>query len=174
MSYGLMIEFKSSEQLLEAARKVRSAGYVRFEAYSPFAVEGLSDAVGFHDHKVALFTLLGGIAGGLTGYLMQWYSAVYAYPINVGGRPLHSAPSFIPITFELTVLFASLAAMISMFALNRLPKPYHPVFNVRRFLRASQDRFFLCIEASDPQFDEAATRQLLEELGGEGVYEVEP
>ena len=143
------------------------------DAYSPNAVDGLAEALGFTKTRLPLITLLGGIVGGLTAYVMQWYSAVVDYPLNVGGRPLHSWPAFIPITFELTVLFAAVAGLIGMLWLNRLPKPYHPVFNVPEFKLASQTRFFLCIEARDQHFRGAEVRQFLTSLDPISVSEVE-
>lgn len=171
--FGLMAEYTTSERLLEAAYAIRSHGFESLDAYSPFPVEGLSEAIGFTENRVARYTLYGGIIGGLTGYGMQWYSAVIAYPFNIGGRPLHSAISFIPITFELTILFAALTAVTSMFTLNGLPKPYHPVFNVAAFRkRGSIDRFFLCIEARDPRFEVESARKLLESTAAEAIHDV--
>jgi hypothetical protein len=143
------------------------------DAYSPYPIEGLAEAIGFEKTSVPLVVLIGGIAGGLTAYAMQYYSAVWDYPLNVGGRPLHSWPSFIPITFELTVLFAAFAAVFGMLLMNGLPKPYHPVFNAPEFKLASQTRFFLCLEANDSQFRPAETRSFLETLGALAVREVE-
>ena len=143
------------------------------DAYSPYPVEGLAEAIGFEKTRVPLVVLIGGIAGGVTAYAMQYYSAVWDYPLNVGGRPLHSWPAFIPITFELTVLFAAFAAVFGMLLMNGLPKPYHPVFNVPEFKLASQTRFFLCLEANDSQFRPAETRSFLETLGALAVREVE-
>ena len=137
---------------------------VSMDAYSPFPVEGLAEALGHEYSPVPLFTLLGGMVGGLGGYFMEWYSMARLYPLNVGGRPHNSWPNFIPVTFELTVLVAALSAFVSMLVLNRLPQPHHPVFNVPEFRRASIDRFFLCIEAEDPKFDLNRTRRFLEEL----------
>ena len=159
--YGLMAEFETAEELLAAAWSVREEGYDHLDAYTPFPVEGLADAIGFSRNRVPIAVLGGGILGGGLAYFMQWYINVIDYPINVGGRPYHSWPAFIPVTFELTILFAAFGALIGMLALNRLPKLYHPVFNAPHFDRASQDRFFLCIEAEDPQFDRERTRQLL-------------
>src|SRR5437868_719651 len=147
-----MAEFSEPEQLLHVARAAYRAGYRKMDAYSPYAVEGVAEAIGFQSTKVPLIVLLGGICGALTAYAMQWYSAVIDYPLNVGGRPLHSWPSFIVITFEVTVLFGAIAGLIGMLWLNGLPKPYHPVFNVPGFKLATQTRFFLCIEARDALF----------------------
>jgi hypothetical protein len=161
---GLMAGFESHEDLLRAAEQAHSTGYRNMDAYSPFPVEGLARALGHRHSSIPLIVLVAGITGGAGGYFMEWFAMAVDYPLNIGGRPLHSWPAFIPITFELTILCASLAAMIAMLVLNRLPRPYHPVFNVPEFARASTDRFFLCIETSDPMFDITATRQFLEKL----------
>jgi hypothetical protein len=171
--HGIIAEFESAEDLLHAAQRARQAGYTRMDAYSPFPVHGLSEAIGFEDHKVPWVVFLAGVVGAIAGFSLQYYISVVDYPINVGGRPHLSWPSFIPVTFETTVLFAAFGAFIGMLALNGLPQPYHPVFNAPRFERASQDRFFLCIEASDPQFDRVKTRHFLENLGARLVSEVE-
>ena len=171
--YGLLAEFETPDALLLAAQKAYATGYRKMDAYSPYPVEGLAEAIGFEKTRVPLVVLIGGIAGGLTAYAMQYYSAVWDYPLNVGGRPLHSWPAFIPITFELTVLFAAFAAVFGMLLMNGLPKPYHPVFNVPEFKLASQTRFFLCLEANDSQFRPAETRSFLETLGALAVREVE-
>jgi hypothetical protein len=170
--FGLMAEFDNPEDLLVAAQRAHDEGYRRMDAYSPFPVEGLADAIGFRRSGLPLVVLIGGILGGLGGYLMQYYISVIDYPLNVGGRPLHSAPAFIPVTFELTILVAALAAVLGLLALNGLPMPYHPVFNVPRFEMASRNLFFLCIEAADPQFDRQDTRRFLESLQPLGVSEV--
>ena len=171
--YGLLAEFETPDALLLAAQKAYAKGYRKMDAYSPYPVEELAEAIGFEKTRVPLVVLIGGIAGGLTAYVMQYYSAVWDYPLNVGGRPLHSWPAFIPITFELTVLFAAFAAVFGMLLMNGLPKPYHPVFNVPEFKLASQTRFFLCLEANDSQFRPAETRGFLETLGALAVREVE-
>jgi hypothetical protein len=173
-TYGLMAEFETGDALLEAAHRAREAGYRRMDGYSPFPLHGLSEALGFRRTRLPLVTLIGGVLGGGGAYFMMWYASVVSYPINIGGRPMHSWPSFIPITFELTVLFASFFALFGMFALNGLPKPYHPVFNVTEFARASRDRFFLVIESRDPLFDPAGTRQFLVGLSPENIFEVQP
>lgn len=172
--YGLMAEFDTPESLLEAAKQAREKGYRRLDAYSPFPVEGLAEAVGFRFNLLPWLVLLGGFGGAAGGYFMQWYACVISYPINVAGRPLHSWPSFIPATFELGVLCASLTALISMAALSGLPRPYHPVFNASAFSLATRDRFFLCIQADDPIFDVRWTRQFLSEVSEHEVIEVEP
>jgi hypothetical protein len=171
--YGLMAEFLTPEAILDASRRAYEAGYRRMEAYSPFPVDGLAEAIGYRRNRVAGFVLLGGICGGVLAYVMQWYSAVVHYPIIIGGRPFHSWPSFIPITFELTILGASLAAVLGMLWMNGLPRPYHPVFNVPEFALASRSRFFLSIQANDPKFDREATRQFLQELKPKEIFEVE-
>jgi hypothetical protein len=172
--YGLAAEFTTPDDLLQATRRAREAGYRRLEAYTPFPVEGLAEALDFHRTHLPLVVLLGGIAGGLGGYLLQYWINVVHYPLNVGGRPLHSWPAFIPVTFELTILVAALAAVLGMLALNGLPMPYHPLFNVPRFAQVTRDRFFLCIEARDPKFDRQETRRFLEGLVASEVSEVEP
>ncbi|MDQ6911289.1 MAG: DUF3341 domain-containing protein [Verrucomicrobiota bacterium] len=171
--YGIMAEFAEPEQLLHAARTAYQAGYRKMDAYSPYNVEGVSDAIGFRKTKIPLIVLLGGITGALTAYFMQWYSATISYRLNVGGRPPHSWPAFVPITFELTILFAAISGLIGMLWLNGLPKPYHPVFNVPEFKLASQTRFFLCIEADDHVFKAGEVREFFLSLGPEKVMEVE-
>ena len=171
--YGLIAEFDRPEDVVEATRRAYERGYRMMEAYTPFPVEGLTEAMGYHRNRVAPVVLIGGIIGGLGGFFMQWYSAVVHYPIDVGGRPFNSWPAFIPVTFECTILGAALAAVLGMLALNGLPMPYHPVFNVARFALASRNRFFLCIEARDRQFDLDATRSFLESLGPREVSVVD-
>ncbi|MGN6718393.1 MAG: DUF3341 domain-containing protein [Candidatus Binatia bacterium] len=171
--YGLMAEFDSPEALLEAGRRAFAAGFRKMDAYSPFPVDGLAEAIGFHHTRVPLIVLIGGIIGCLGGFYLQYWVAVIDYPINIGGRPLNSWPSFIPVTFELTILIAALFAFFGVLALNRLPMPYHPVFNVERFQLASRNRFFLCIEAVDSNFEPERTRRFLDEIGSLGTYEVE-
>jgi hypothetical protein len=168
-----MAEFHSPEALLHAAERAHRQGFKRMDAYTPFPIEGLSEALGVHDRRVPLIVLLGGIAGCLGGFFLQYWVAVIDYPLNVGGRPLNSWPAFIPVTFEMTILFAALSAFLGVLALNGLPMPYHPVFNVEQFELASRNRFFLCIEADDPDFDRDGTWKFLESLGPDGVYQVE-
>ncbi|HEY3863500.1 MAG TPA: DUF3341 domain-containing protein [Verrucomicrobiae bacterium] len=162
--YCLAAEFAGKDELVEAARRARAAGYRRVEAYSPFPIEELPEALGRKRSLVPLITLLGGMTWGLGGYFMEWFSMGIGYPLNIGGRPYNSWPSFIPVTFEMTILGAALSALASMLILNRLPRLHHPVFNAPNFDRASQDRFFLCIEASDPIFDISKTRAFLSAL----------
>jgi Protein of unknown function (DUF3341) len=172
--HGLMAEFDSPSGLVEAATQARLAGYRKMDAYSPIPVEELNDALGLRRTRLPLLVLIGGILGGSAGFALEsWVSAI-AYPLNVGGRPLISWPQFIPVTFETTVLGAALTAFFGMWALNKLPQPYHPVFNVAAFSRASTDRFFLVIESSDARFDRTATWQFLENLHPVGVSEVAP
>jgi hypothetical protein len=172
--YGLMAEFETPTALVAAAERARLDGYRKMDAYSPIPIEELSDALGLRRTRLPMLVLGGGILGGLAGYGLEYWSQVIEYPMNIGGRPYHSWPHFIPVTFETTVLGAALAAFVGMWALNGLPMPYHPVFNVPAFVRASRDRFFLCIEATDPRFDRHATWKFLEGLQPVGVSEVAP
>jgi hypothetical protein len=171
-NYGLMAEFDSPSALVAAAHRTHEAGYRKIDAYSPFPIEELAEAIGFHHNRVPLVVLIGGLIGGLSGYLMQYWIATIAYPVNVGGRPLHSWPSFIIVTFEMTILFAGIAAVFGMLALNGLPQPYHPVFNVPRFAFSSKDRFFLIVFASDPKYRADETRRFLEGLEPRSISEV--
>ncbi len=171
--YGLMAEFETPEELLHAAQQAHQAGYRELDAYSPFEVEGVAEAIGARPSRIPYIVLAGGILGGVGGYFMQWYYSVIGYPISVGGKPLHSWPSFIPVTFELTILGAALFGLLGMIILNGLPELYHPVFNVPGFGRASLDRFFLAIEAKDPNFDLKQTRAFLENLHAFSVSEVD-
>src|SRR5215510_16018849 len=171
-NYGLVAEFETAEELLHAAEKTRDAGYKHIDAYAPFPVEGLSEALGLGRNKVPLITLIGGLLGGLGGFGFEYWVNVISYPLNIGGRPFNSWPAFIPVTFELTVLGASLAAVFGMLALNKLPQPHHPVFKVKRFVHATSDRFYLCIEARDPNFHIAGTVRFLQGLHPHHVSEV--
>ena len=171
--YGLMAEFVTTDDLLSAARRTREAGYRQIDAFTPFPVEGLAEAIGFHKTRVPLICLIGGLIGCSGGFLLQYWPNVFGYPLNIGGKPYNSWPAFIPITFELTILCAGLATVFGMLALNGLPTPYHPMFNVERFALASTDRFFLCIKARDKKFDLDETKAFLEELKPHGVYEID-
>jgi len=170
--YGIMAEFASAQALVDAAKRTHEAGYQRIDAYSPFPIEGLAEEMGFHKNSVPLVVLIGGIVGGLTGYLMQYWMSAVDYPLNIGGKPAHSWPAFIVITFEMTILFAGISAVLGMLALNGLPMPYHPVFNVPRFALASKDRFFLIVFSSDPKYDLAGTRNFMEGLAPRSISEV--
>jgi hypothetical protein len=170
--YGLMAEFDTPDNVVLAARRTYEAGYRKIDAYSPFPIEELAEAIGFHRNGVAIVTLVGGILGGSAGYLLQWWINTINYPVNVGGRPLNSWPAFIVVTFEMTILFAGLSAVLGMLALNGLPMPYHPVFNVSRFAFATKDRFFLIIFSSDPKYSSSETRQFLETLRPYSISEV--
>ena len=170
--YGLLAEFETPTQLVDAARRVTEAGYRRTDAYSPFPVEGLAEALHARSSGLPALIFVGALMGCIGGYLLQYIPSVIDYPLNIGGRPHHSWPAFIPVTFELTILAGALTAVLGMLALNGLPMPYHPVFNVERFALASRDRFFLAIEATDPKFDHEGTSALLHSLGARAVTEV--
>jgi hypothetical protein len=172
--YGLLAEFESPAEIVEAAEAARAAGYQRVDAYTPFPVAGLPEAIGFHRTRLPLIIFIGGLLGCVGGFALQYWCAKVDYPINVAGRPLNSWPMFVPVTFELTILAAAIAAVVGLFALNGLPMPYHPVFNVERFARASQDKFFLLIESADPKFDRNGTLELLKGLNPSEINEVEP
>ena len=171
--YGLMAEFDQVTDLVDAVKHTRAAGYREFDAYTPFPVEAVAEAMGVHRNRLPLIVLLGGLIGLVSGYALAYWTSVIAYPLNVGGRPLHSWPAFIPVTFETTVLGAAIATVLGMFALNGLPMPYHPVFNVPRFALSTRNRFFLCIEATDPLFDREETRRFLERSVPREVSEVD-
>lgn len=172
-TYGLMAEFLSAEELLEASQHAAEAGYRELDAFSPFPIEGLSEAIGFHKTKLPVLVFFGGLMGTCGGFFLQWWPNVIGYPQNIGGKPWDSWPAFIPITFELTILCAALTTVFGLLALNSLPCPYHPVFNVERFAHASRDRFFLLIKADDPKFNAEQTRNFLAELNPREVSEVE-
>jgi hypothetical protein len=169
----MMAEFETPTELVHAARAAREAGYRKIDAFSPFPVEELDDVLDLHDRRLPLLVPIGGVLGGLAGYALQYWTSVHAYPLNVGGRPLHSWPSFVPVTFEMTILGAALSVVLGMLAVNGLPMPYHPVFNVPRFALSSRDRFFLCIKATDPLFERDSTRRFFERLVPRQVSEVE-
>jgi hypothetical protein len=170
--YGLLAEFDNPTALVHAVRRAREGGYRRLDAYTPYPVEELTEALEFRRTRMPLVIFIGGVVGCVSGYLLQMYCAAWDYPINVGGRPLNSWPAFIPVMFELTVLIASLAAVFGLLGLCGLPRPHHPLFNVPRFALATRDRFFLCIEQRDPRFDLETTRAFLKELNPAEVYEV--
>jgi hypothetical protein len=172
-AYGLMAEFDTTEQVVQAADKVREAGYVKTDAFSPFPVHGLSEALGVPPTRLPMLVLAAGLIGCFSGYALEYFTMVIDYPINVGGRPLNSIPAFIPIAYECTILFSALTAALGMILLNGLPLPYHPVFNVERFKFASRDKFFICIESEDPKFDHEKTSTFLQSLNPRGVYEVD-
>jgi ActD protein len=167
-----MAEFEDPNALVSATRRAYHEGYRRMDAYSPFPIEELHDALGAHHSRLPLIVLIGGIIGCLGGYTLQYWVSTMAYPLNIGGKPLHSWPAFMPVTFECTILVAALSAVLGMLALNGLPMPYHPVFNVPRFALASRNRFFLCIEGTDPKFDLEETRRFLEQLTSREVTTV--
>lgn len=172
-TWGLLAEFDTPDGLIQAAEATRGAGYAQVDAYTPYPIEEVWKVLGHHRSRVPLMVLLGGIAGGLGGFFLQYWVSVIHWPLNVGGRPFNSWPAFIPVTFECTILLAAFGAVFGMLALNGLPQPYHPVFNAERFALASRDRYFLAIEATDPQFDVAATRRFLENLDAVEVSELE-
>lgn len=171
--WGLLAEFDTHEALLAAVRRARAAGFTRMDAYSPYPLPDVSDAMGFTGAwKVAFLTLVGGLLGAGGGYALQYYLMAVDYPLNVGGRPLHSWPAFVPVTFELMVLFASIIGVVGLFVMNGLPRPHHPLFAVPEFDRATQDAFFVAIESSDPRFDLDGTRRFLANLRPLAIVEV--
>lgn len=171
-TYGLLAEFETPNGLIFACERAHAEGYRLMDCYTPYPIEEAAEAIGFKKNRVSLITLLGGIMGGLGGYSLMYWVSVIAYPLNVGGKPFHSWPAFIPILFECTVLGSALATLLGMLALNGLPMPYHPVFNAPNFARASKDRFFLCLEAKDPKFSLTESRVFLESLHAASVVEV--
>ena len=173
-TYGFLAEFDTPTELVLATKKAYAAGYRNMDAYSPFPIEEVGEALGLHKNRVSLIVLIGGILGGMAGYSLEYWVSVIAYPLNVGGKPFHSWPAFIPVTFELTVLGAALSATLGMFLMNGLPRPYHPVFNAPNFrMSASKDKFFLSVEAEDPKYHAKETREFLESLEPVSVTEVE-
>jgi hypothetical protein len=173
-TWGIMAEFENPTDLVAACRAAYADGYRKMDAYTPYPIEEVAEAIGFHKNALPILVLVGGILGLCGGLALQSWAASVAYPLNVGGRPMLSWPMFVPVTFECTILVAALFAVFGMLALNGLPQPYHPVFNVPRFALASRDRFFLCIEATDPKFDLEGTRRFLERLAPRSISEVEP
>jgi len=171
--YGVMAEFDNPNHLVAAARRTYEAGYRRINGYSPYPIEELWEAIGFHHTRLPVIVLIGGIIGGLVGFFMQYYLAVFDYPLNVGGKPFNSWPAFIPITFEMTILCAAFAAVFGMLALNKLPQPYHPVFNAPNFKLATRDHFFLVIEANDPRYNHDEVVEFLRKLEPKEVTDVE-
>jgi hypothetical protein len=171
--HGLMAEFSTPAALVSALKRVRAAGYTRLDAFTPFPIEEVTEALAPPRSKVPAIVLAGGIVGGLAGWGLQFWINVVDYPLDIGGRPFNSWVAFIPPTFETTVLFAGLSALVGMLAVNGLPRPYHPVFNVSRFQLASRDRYFLVVEADDPKFDVAGVRDALAAAGADGIHEVE-
>ncbi len=172
-TYAIIAEFNDPDDLLEAAEKVYSEGYRKVEAYTPFPVHGLADAIGATDNKVAWTAFAAGVLGCLGGFALEIYVLAYDYPHNIGGRPLISWPQFIPVAYELTILSAAFGAVLGMFAYNGLPRPHHPIFEAKNFDRASQDKFFISIETKDPKFDAEATDAFLRSLGADDVSLVE-
>jgi hypothetical protein len=171
--YGVMAQFDSPSTLVAAAKETYAAGYRQVNGYSPFPIEELSDAIGFKRTTLPLIVLAGGIIGAVGGFFMQYWMEVIDYPINVGGKPFNSWPAFIPITFECTVLVAAFAAVLGMLALNKLPQPYHPVFNAPNFALATRDSFFLVIESKDAKFDHDEVMKFLKSLEARDVCDVE-
>jgi len=172
MIYGVLAGFETPEDLLRAIKKIRESRFTLFDAYTPFPIEGLDEALGIPENRVGLVALGGGACGATLGFGMQWYANVVAYPMNIAGKPDFSWPAFIPVTFELTILTAALFGALGMLVMNGLPRLYHPIFAVAEFRRASKDRFFICIEAADPLFDVFRVRSFLESLGAMDVREV--
>jgi hypothetical protein len=171
--YGLLAEFDNPESLVEAAHQTHAAGYKKIDAFTPMPVEGLADAIGFHGTRLPGLVFVGGFCGCVAAFAMQYYASVISLPVIVGGKPFNSWPAFVIICFEMTILGAALTCVFGMLALNGLPTPYHPVFNVERFALASRDRFFLCIKARDRHFDRVKTKEFLQGLHCQGVYEID-
>jgi hypothetical protein len=172
--FGLMAEFDSADALVDAARKMYAEGYRKLDTFSPFPIEPAWEAIGAHDTRLQKLVLAGGIFGAVAGFGLCYWTQVIAYPLNIGGRPFNSWPSFIPVTFEITILVAALTTVVAMIVLNGLPMPYHPVFNVKRFSLASSESFFLTVEADDPKFDRKATLDFMKTIGARELNEVEP
>jgi hypothetical protein len=173
-TYGLLAEFDTPSALVAAARRTYEAGYRKLDTFSPYPIEEAWEAIGHHDRRLSLIVLIGGLTGLATGFALQEWVHQVAYPINIAGKPLNSWPQFVPVMFELTILFAALSAVLGMIVLNGLPQPYHPVFNVPRFEHASRDKFFLLVESTDPKFDRTKTLDFLKSLEASEINEVEP
>lgn len=171
--YGLVAEYDTPEAVLEAAHAARKAGFSKMDAYTPHPVEGLDDALGMKPTQLGFVVLGMGLLGAVAGYFMQWYSATTFYPLNIGGRPLHDWPTYVVITFEITVLLSAFTAGLFMIGRNGLPRPYHSIFNTPGFERATRDGYFLCIEQSDPNFDEGRVRELFAGTHPVAVQEVQ-
>ena len=171
--YGILAEFKDGSHLVEAVETIRHAGYTKLDAFSPFPMHELSHALGIKRTSLSFLVLMGGLFGLLCGFMLQYYVSVIVYPYNIGGRPLNSWPAFIPVTFEVGILFASLTAVLGMLALNGLPMPYHPIFNVHEFTSGRNDRFFVVIEEHDPKFHLTETKQFLKSLNPDFIFEIE-
>ncbi|MCA9524904.1 MAG: DUF3341 domain-containing protein [Myxococcales bacterium] len=172
-NWGLLAEFQNPARLLEAAQAVRERGYTKFETWSPFPIHGMDDAMGLKGSRLGWIVLAGGLTGLTTGLTLQWWAGTMAYPLVIGGKPLFAWEFALPVTFELSVLLSAFGAVFGMFALNRMPKPFHPLDRVKRFKKVTDDAFFLSIEAGDPKFDLEESRKLLESLGGTGIVVVE-
>jgi hypothetical protein len=171
-TYGIMAEFNDPQSLLDAANATREAGYKEIDAYSPFPIHGLTEAIGVRPTRLSAVVLVMGLLGGISGYFMCWYANAVWYPLNIGGKPFSPWPAWVPITFECTILFAAFGAVLGMLALNGLPMPYHPVFNVKRFENASRDRFFLVIQSRDPKFDVDSVYKFMDTLEPREVVDV--
>jgi hypothetical protein len=170
--YGVIAEFSDPQALLDAANRAREKGYTEMDAFSPFPIHGLAEAVGFNKTRLSAIVLVMGLLGGIGGFFMCWYANVISYPLNIGGKPLNSWPAWIPITFECAILLAAFGAVFGMLALNGLPMPYHPVFNVRRFDQASRDKFFLVVQARDPKFNLDEVRDFFDTLQPREIVDV--
>lgn len=171
--YGVIAEFDSADDLLHAAKQAYSEGYRKMDAFTPFPVHGLAEAMGPDDNRIKWLIFLGGLVGVSAGIGLEYWASVHAYPHNVGGKPLWSWPLFVPPAYECMILFASAAAFFGMFALNGLPRPHHPVFSAKRFELASQNKFFMVIESVDPKFDREGTAKFLSTLNPAQISEVD-